>query len=342
MPMDKTLTERLELCGFATGEHQESRLLNLLVAIMRIQEDPPVPLEFGQIYDQLMRDLPSSRFTKAWVHRILKNLTESQLVRLESPESRKKRYIADVNSIMTGLEELKSQKIKRIETQITQLEEEKKRIEGVDCGVLAQDFVRATLGRDQKVSSRVLRGVDEVHRVLRYNMTDVAEKGDVLRASFLWSGPWMDQGIADRVTHFVKAAVRGVDVRYLVATKIFNLDAETINLNDIMSLMSKIRKLREKGAKFDVRLYTGEKTYNQISLNRDSTVLVITENPATATWITREFNPDLIDNAVDSFDRTWESSKSLFDMSPEEMKMLGANPNALLGSLVKARDDTDQ
>ncbi|MHA1768587.1 MAG: hypothetical protein ACTSV3_01905 [Candidatus Thorarchaeota archaeon] len=340
--MDKTLTERLELCGFATRDHQESRLLNLLVAVMKIQEDPPVPLEFGQIYDQLRRDLPSSRFTKAWVHRILKKLTESQLVRLESPGSRRKRYIADVNSIMTGLEELKSQKIKRIETQITQLEEEKKRIEGVECGALAQDFVRATLGRDQKMSSRVLRGVDEVHRVLRYNMTDVAGKGDVLRTSFLWGGPWMNHGIADRVTHFVKAAVNGADVRYLVAIKVFNLDAETINLNDIMSLMSSIRKLREKGAKFDVRLYTGEKTYNQISLNRDRTVLVITENPATATWITREFNPDLIDNAVDSFDRAWESSKSLFDISPEEMKRLGGDPNAPIGSIVMARDDTDQ
>ena len=157
----------LELCGFTSGDRQESRLMNLLSTILKLQSDPPVPLSFGEIYEQLLRDEPKSTLTKAWVHRVLKSLVEVKLIRLESPTSHRKRYIADVNTVMAGLEQLKSKRINELEEQRAEISDTLDIINGLECGVLAQEFVKRITGTQQKVSSRTLRGVDELHRVLK-------------------------------------------------------------------------------------------------------------------------------------------------------------------------------
>jgi hypothetical protein len=61
--------------------------------------------------------------------------------------------------------------------------------------------------------------------------------------------------------------------------------------------------------------------------------LIFTEDPMTATWITRDFNPDLIDNAVDAFDKAWKKARSLLDMKPEEMSAFGAEPGGIMSKI---------
>ncbi|MBE0527383.1 MAG: hypothetical protein IH631_10600, partial [Candidatus Thorarchaeota archaeon] len=98
----------------------------------------------------------------------------------------------------------------------------------------------------------------------------------------------------------------------------------------LMGMMTMFFDLRARGKKFDGKLYAGPKTYNQVSFNNESMALIIAENPVTATWITREFNPDLIDNAVESFDKDWEMAKSILDLTPDDYKAFGAEPEGLI------------
>ncbi|MHA1939289.1 MAG: hypothetical protein ACW97O_13850 [Candidatus Thorarchaeota archaeon] len=123
---------------------------------------------------------------------------------------------------------------------------------------------------------------------------------------------------------FIDAANNGAEVRYLVTIDI--LGAEQMLNRDMdpgkmRGIVQGIFKMREAGLKFDVRIFPGVRTYSQVSLNNESTALVITENPLTATWLTREFNPDLIDNAVTSFDEHWESAISLFELTADGHKI---------------------
>ena len=75
-----------------------------------------------------------------------------------------------------------------------------------------------------------------------------------------------------------------------------------------------------------------------MSLNDQSTALIITENPLTATWLTREFNPDLIDNAIESFDKNWENAKSVFELTPEDFEKMGATGSPI-AKMLSARTD---
>ena len=332
------ISKALELCGFLTGDRQESRLINLLNVILKLQKDSPIPLTFATIYNQLQEDEPQSKLTKAWVHRVLKSLVEAQLVRVENPSAHRKQYIADVNTVMAGLEQLKSGRIQLLETQKNEVEQTLVEVTQLDCGVLAQQFVKNVTGTQQKISSRVVHGVEALHRVLKFNMLDVAKKGDIVRATVLWMGPFVDSDTVDRSRKFVEAAERGAEVRYLITMDFFDLEekAERVfNIKDALVLMAQVRELIKKGAKFDIRIFDGQKTYNQVSLNKENMALVIAEDPVTATWVTRDFNPDLIDNAVKAFDRDWKKAKSFLEMSPEDMASFGVEPGGLISSLAK-------
>jgi Fe2+ or Zn2+ uptake regulation protein len=334
MPIDEELTESLELCGFV----KESRLMNILAVILRLQEFPPIPLTFAEIYEQFLKEEPSTKLTKAWVHRVLKSLVDSQLIRVENPKSHRKRYIADVNTIVTGLERLKSTKVVNLETRGKEIDEELTKVTALDCGYLSKELVEAVTGRQEELSSRIVRGVEELHRVLRYNMLDNAGRGDIIRATALWMGPFMDNDVVTRTMRFAEAAERGADIRYLISTDFFNLERDKgvrFQLKEGLQMLEDLGELRKRGKKFDIRLYAGPNTYNQISFNRENMALVITENPMTATWISRRFNPDLIDNAVKTFDKDWKMSKSIFDLTVEDiLKRMGVAPEELIRLLM--------
>ncbi|MGD9396196.1 MAG: hypothetical protein PVJ05_07200 [Candidatus Thorarchaeota archaeon] len=343
MMEENGISRALELCGFLTGERQESRLMNLLSTILKIQKDPPIPLTFGEIYDQLMKDEQGTKLTKAWVHRVLKSLVDVQLVRLENPTSHRKRYIADVNTVMAGLEQLKSERIEDLQKQKVEIDKTLVDVTNLDCGELAQQFVKSVTGARQKISSRIVRGVEDLHRVLKYNMTDVAKKGDIIRVTVLWMGPFVDDTTLDRSTKFIEAAKRGAEIRYMLSTDVFNLEEMTSNmsvdLEGAVGLMQNLFQLRKSGVKFDIRIYDGPKTYNQVSINRDNMALVIAENPVTATWITRDFNPDLIDNAVKTFDRDWKKAIPFIDIAPEVLKSFGVEPGGLISKISSSKEE---
>ncbi len=344
MAADRGIRSALELFGFKTGDRQESRLMNLLNIILKLQTDPPIPLTFAEIYDQLLREEPESKLTKAWVHRVLKSLLEVQLIRVENPTAHRKRYIADVNTVMAGLEQLKSDRIRELETQQSEISKTLEDVTKLDCGELAQKFVKNVTGAQQKISSRIVRGVDELHRVLKYNMLDVAKKGDTIRATMLWITPFLNQSVMDRTQRFVEAAMRGADVRYMMSIEIFRIEELTklkFDESRALAMVQGMIELKKRGVKFDFRIYTGPKTYFQVSLNRENMALIITEDPMTGTWITRDFNSDLIDNAVEAFDKSWKKAKSLLDMKPEDLLAFGAEPGGLI-SKIFGRVDSEQ
>lgn len=343
MTINKQLAEVLEMCELITGEKQESRSMNILEIILKLQQDPPIPLAFADIYEQLQIGDPRTKLSKAWVHRVLKQLVEKKLIRLDNPAARRKKYIADVNTIMAGFEELKSQKIEELETKHAEIENELAEITSLDCGQLSKEFVKSITGRQEEVSSRIVRGVDELHRILRFNMLERAGKGDTIRATLLWAGPFIDDTSRNRVQRFLDAAERGAEVRYLVSADIFSVEENEESrrgLQGLMGVMQILHDMKKRGKRFDGRIYYGPKTYNQVSFNTESMALIIAENPVTATWITRQFNPDLIDNAVQTFDKVWKKAKSIFDLTPEDYKAFGVGPEELIRKVL-AKDSRE-
>ena len=302
--------------------------MRLLGIILRLQQDPPIPLSVGEIYEQVIIDDPNTKLTKAGIHRVLKSLIELKLVRFDNPSAHRKKYIADVNTIMKGFEELKSNRIKNLEKQQKKIVEQEKQITALDCGHLSKEFVKEITGRQEEIKSRIVRGVEELHRLVRFNILEKAREGDIVRATLLWVNPFLNETSRNRLIKYFEAAERGADVRYLVSSDVFRIREDSPKrkaaLEVSLGIMKYYLDILSRGKKLDGRIYIGPKTYNQISINSENMGLILTENPVTAVWITRQYNPDLIDNAVKTFDRDWEKSKSILELSPEDLKTFGA------------------
>jgi hypothetical protein len=108
--IDEKTKAALKSLGLLMGSSVDSRTLNLLGAVLRIQEDPSEPLPFKTIYESVMKDNPGSSLTKAWVQRVLKSLVDDSLIRVESEHAYRKKYLADVSTVMAGLEKIKSER----------------------------------------------------------------------------------------------------------------------------------------------------------------------------------------------------------------------------------------
>ena len=340
IPIKKKLAEEFELCGFSVGENQDSRLMSVLESILKLQTEESTPLAFIEIYNQIQKDDPNTKLSKAWIHRVLKQLIETGLLRVDNPAARRKKYIADVNSIMNGFEKLKGKKIEELEEEKKRVQQKLDTITAIDCGHLSKEFVKGITGRQEEISSRIVRGVDELHRVLRFNMLEKAGEGDIIRATLLWAGPFLNETTKERMQRFIEAAERGAEVRYIVSTDAFQV-IEKSELGGLLTsfqeMVKSILELKTKGKLFDARLYSGPKTYNQVSFNDESMALIIAENPVTATWITREFNPDLIDNARITFDKEWERAQSVLNLTAEDFKALGIAPEGLIRKILPSK-----
>lgn len=329
--MDDKTKAALRSLGLVMGSNVDSRTLNLLGAVLRIQEDPPIPLSFNRIYESMMEENPGPSLTKAWVRRVLKTLVDASLIRVESEHAYRKKYLADVNTVMAGLEKIKSEALQKLNRQRSVLSQQLDFMTSMDCGSLAENLVEDLTGGKQELSSRFIKGMDEYYRVTNSTIYEPAKEGDIIRCSTMVFAPFV-QGAMERVDRIFVVAARGVEVRYSVTIKALTDDSsirsEIPPDRLVMTIASFIRS-RKEGLPIDIRFNDGPKnTYQFMSLNNDSMAFMISENPLTAAWITRVFNPDLIDNAIAGFDLQWEKAVSLSKLSPEYLKKAKIPPNA--------------
>ncbi|MHA1908109.1 MAG: hypothetical protein ACW98Y_12490 [Candidatus Thorarchaeota archaeon] len=334
MSMEDNLADDLSIIGFKVGKGQESRYLTVLRAVLNAYDDQGDATTFGSIYNSLTRDT-DFKVTKAWVHRILKNLVDMGLIRLEIPDAARKKYVANIDTVVTGLEKMKEEAREDLDAQTTILMDKMERNRSVDCGEVAQEFVEFLTGKQQVLLSRFIRGVDELHRVLENNIHGPAQKGDIIRSTMSWQGPWLRDS-QKRIMKYFDSARKGVDVRWLIDISVFLSQefTESVPTEYAVGIFQEFITLEREGYKIQMRLYKGGTTYNQSSLNNEHLALIITESPVTATFVTREFNKDLIDDVINNFDDYWKTAVPIIGAQPSDLKKLGFFENPLMGEIM--------
>ncbi|MHA1959297.1 MAG: hypothetical protein ACW99U_03660 [Candidatus Thorarchaeota archaeon] len=324
--------------GLKMEEDRESRSLSLLRTILRLQQKTREPLVFSEIYTSFTSEGTGEGLTKAWVHRVLKQLVDLGFVRIESPTSQRKRYTSDVNSIMSALEKLRGERIEEITTHLSELDEELSAVEKIDPGDLAQELYQQVTGKEQPIGSRSIKGLDEWQRVTNRTIFEKAEPGDIVRTSVMKIAPFLT-GVETRLGRLFEAGARGVEIRYMVPAEVFRQDddiKESIETDWLVNALGQMASFVKKGIKFDVRINMGTKrSFAFIGLNDECIALMISENPVMGAWMTRDFNPRLIDNALTAFDDTWSKSKSIIGLKPADLAKFGAGPESYLQSLIE-------
>jgi hypothetical protein len=105
---EKRTSELIRVLGLSSSSEIDSRTLSLLKVILRLQQKDAKTLTFARIYDAMINQEIGVKLSKTWVHRVLKSLVDSMLVRVECESAYRKRYYADINTLSAGLEYLKT------------------------------------------------------------------------------------------------------------------------------------------------------------------------------------------------------------------------------------------
>jgi len=334
MPINEQSAEMLELLGFSTGINHDSRALSLLRAMLKKCDETGKPISFTTAYEALLREEPSASPSKAWIHKVLKSLVDDGLVTVFGERVHRKSYLADAKSVMNGIEVLRQKAIERISETIDTKKQELETIRNLDSAALAQEITEWITGRKQALRARFIKGIDEFYRVIDTTLYKSLKAGDVLRICILTINPFIHR-FEKRIGKMINIAKKGVEVKFAVPASLLKKNSLK-NDHELRELikrgLSSLITLREQGHKIDARFFNiSKKHYQFVAANQDSMALMITEQPIAGAWMSRRFNADLVDSAIESFDEIWNKSKSVLDIRPSDIESFGIDTNSKIG-----------
>ncbi len=311
--MDDSLKDEFGLIGFFFQNGLDSRSTLLIQSILKTQVDKGSSLSFSEIYNAFTKENHGEKTSKAWVHRLLKSLIDMKIVDVESGNATRKKYVCDINTLSSGLAHMKEQALNEVTNEITDLEGKKHHLQDVDTSKLAERLHEVLTGEKRLPTSRFLKGLDEFQRVTNETIYNPAVPGDVIRNSVGNVKPFIE-GYDDRTRRMFFMAAKGVEVRYLAppeALREEGIFGPNINI-DFMEQALKV--LKGKGDEGEPGLHArinpaAAKSHQFACLNNEVMALWISENPPTAAWITRDFNADLIDDIINTFEEQWEKAQ---------------------------------
>ncbi len=332
--LDKDNIRDLELLDIRVGGNKESIELSLLRAILELQnKNVGSPISFTEIHEGIKFLMPGKTPSRTWVHRHLKELVDMKFINVEGTTRRK--YGCDLHSIINGLAELRERNIDEIQREINELKGRKEEMIDIEILPLAENLFQFITGIKKSPTSRFLKGLDDFHRVTNDTIYNIAQEGDIIRTAIMNIAPYLTDDIVSRMVRLFDVAKRGVEVRYMIPPE--SLTADSLLKDGVPQqwLLQAIKEIKEIDS-LKVRVMTGEtKSYPFVSLNDSTMSFFVSDDPITAAWVTREFNPVLIDDALTNFDEEWNKAVNLLEMSEQFLERFGSSTKHYLPSLVE-------
>ncbi|TXT54965.1 MAG: hypothetical protein BAJATHORv1_50218 [Candidatus Thorarchaeota archaeon] len=331
----ETLTQSLEVLGLTTGDTPNSDML-ILQAMLLAQNQGVSPLTSKIVHRTLLQSFGSS-LSRAWVQRTLKKMEDLGLVKTETEGTYRKHYSIDINSIVAGFERLRQQHIALIQDQKGSLDKQLQFLNELNCSQLAKEFLEFYTDKEHVLSARFLKGIDEIHHTIDEISESEGKPGSTIRVILQWMRSILE-GSENRMQKYLRSAMRGIEVKYLVGPELLKIDLKEdtdFPLEFFQKMIYSLAEFRFRNIPFKVRLYEGARTYSHFTIDSDRTVLIITENPMTAIYVTRGFNPDLIDNVCETFDEAWENAIPIIELPDDLLKRYDTTVSRELSRIIR-------
>jgi len=336
MRMYDNLNDSLRILGLESSDAQQSRLVDTLKTVLNLNLESEHPLSFAEIFTAVNKTQDKAEITRAWLHRLLKDLVEKGLVQIEDESTTHRKYICGINSLIFGLRKMKSDAIVDFTRQIQESESKIEILQTLNTNNVAQQLFEGLTGRAEIPGSRYLRGLDEFHQVTDDTIYKIAKRGDIIRSSVLDVSSFVN-AVDKRIDRLFTTAKTGADIRYAVALEAFQISKEEMSKIPeewVLGFIGSLLKFQGKGLDFRF-LRPGVKRYQFVSLNDGVMALMITDDPVTAAWVTSEFNSDLINNAIEAFEEDWKHALPIDELNADNLEKLGVSEENFIVSLLE-------
>ncbi len=275
--------------------------MRILASLLLLQEETGNPTTFDEIYRRLREIEGKHPGKKPLIYRNLTNLEDSGFIEVNRVGYRNE-YWSDFQRIKQTIEDIKKSRVLELEEEKEDLSSIQKALMEIDLNELTTSLIQEMTGSKPEVRPRYAFGTENVYWLIDREIYGKARKGDIIRFVLDWVNPEMETKL-NRQEWGNQLLSKGVEIRTL-------LQKESLMDDGVYKRRAiPYREWREKGWKLSVRIRLDTKpSYQFASLNDVGIVLIVAENPLTATWIPRETNPPLVNDAIERFDTDFDNS----------------------------------
>ncbi len=276
----------------------------VLGALLKAQKTATEFIDFETIREQLALEEGSRKGKDPLIYRSLSALEKEGFVRIDK-RGHKHGYSSSIAIIESALGKLISNSVKALEMELKQVDSDVDTLSNMNTDTMASGVINLTAGKKKVEKPDFAQGWDNILKLIDYKIYKGVKKGDILRYTLEWVShhDYMNQR---RLKGFLKLLEKGVEIR--------SLDHDR---NESV-LRSKYRNIisnwRANGLRSGYRILPKKvSTYQFIARNTEGIVLIVSESPLSATWIPRSANAELVDNAIEAFDRDYETGTDILE-----------------------------
>ncbi len=276
----------------------------VLSALLKSQKIPTEFVDFETIREQLAIEEGTRKGKDSLIYRSLSWLEKEGFLKIDRT-GHKHGYNSSISLIQGALERIISANIKTLEKELVNTDSEVATLSEIVSDIMAGAVIDLAAGKRKIEKPVFAQGWDNILMLLDDKVYKGLKKGDVIRITLEWL---VQYDIMDpvRLKSIEKLCENGVELRVL--------DHDKGERNLRAQFMEPIKTWLEKGYNIKYRISPRkDSTYQFIARATEGIVLVVSENPLSATWIPKDSNPELVYNAIDSFDKDYELGIDIFE-----------------------------
>jgi len=288
----------------AIGLDRTRKDMVILGALLKAQKGPTDFIDFETIREQLTKDEGSRRGKDPLIYRSLSTLEKEGFLKIDKG-SHKHGYCSSIAMLEKAIVNIVAKKIKSLEKELKEIDSEIAMLSEMNSDTMTAGVIELMTGKRKIEKPVFAQGWDNILKILDDKVYKNLKKGDVVRITLEWLTQ-VDYLRPKRTLIVEKLLESGVEIRALDHDK-----GEIAIRSNMRELLTKMRAI---GANVGYRvLPRKDATYQFIGRNDEGIVLVVSESPLSATWLPRSSNAELVDNAIDSFERDYEKGIDLID-----------------------------
>ncbi len=270
----------------------------ILGAILKSQSGPTSYVDFETIRAQLEIDEGGRKGKDSLVYRSLSWLEKAGFIKVDRSEH-KHGYNSDVGLIHRVFRKAMKEAAQEIKSEIRDLDSEIEVLTKMNSEDLGEEMISLAAGKHKIEKPVFAVGCEDVFQLIDDKVYSYLEKGDIVRFSLEWLNR------SDMIT-----PVRVEGIGYLLENGIIFQGLEHNRIDkEQQDLLKKFTLFfREQGYQPGFRIYERkDATYQFVGRGDEGIVLIVSESPISATWIPRSSNPELVDNAIETFDADYDA-----------------------------------
>ncbi len=270
----------------------------ILGAILKSQSSPTNYVDFETIRTQLAIDEGGRKGKDSLIYRSLSWLENAGLIKVDRSKH-KHGYNSDVGLMHKVFRKKMKETTREIKSEIRELDSEIEDLTNMDAENIASDMISIAAGKHKIEKPVFAVGWEDVFQLIDDKIYSHLKKGDLVRFSLEWlNRPDMITPV--RIERIGNLLENGIIFQGLEHNKV---DKEQQELLKQFTLF-----FREKGYQPGFKICERtDATYQFVGRNNEGIVLIVSENPMSATWIPRSSNPELVDSAIKTFDEDFNA-----------------------------------